>query len=252
MFNILNVTKLWRTSFFPRNSGPAPVGPGGPARPHGFLRDIVLVCAADAIVGVSFGVTAVAGGLPAWVPVAMSVLVFAGGAQVASASVLVAGGGPVAAVAAGVLLNTRFLPYGFAVADVTGGSWLTRLLGAHLTTDETIAFAVRETVPERRRAAFWTCGVLLFASWNAAVVLGVVAGAVIRNTGSFGLDSTFPAVLLALALPSMTERRTRAAAIVGAAVAVALTPVLPAGLPVLAGLCGLAFALPGREGSCSC
>jgi predicted branched-subunit amino acid permease len=232
LFNILNMVKLRRTS----------------SRSRGLLRDVVLVCAADTIVGVSFGVTAVAGGLPAWVPVAMSVFVFAGGAQVACASVLVAGGGPVAAVAAGALLNTRFLPYGFAVADVTGGRWLTRLLGAHLTTDETVAFAMRETDPERRRAAFWTCGVPLFAAWNAAVVLGVIAGTAIKNTSAFGLDATFPAVMLALAVPVMTERRTCAAAIAGAAVAVGLTPVLPPGLPVLAGLCGLAIAAPKRAG----
>jgi predicted branched-subunit amino acid permease len=88
----------------------------------------------------------------------------------------------------------------------------------------------------------------LFAAWNAAVVLGVIAGTAIKNTSAFGLDATFPAVMLALALPTMTERRTCAAAIAGAAVAVALTPVLPAGLPVMAGLCGLAFALPKRVG----
>ncbi len=158
--------------------------------PRDFLRDIVFVCAADAIIGVSFGVTAVAGGLPDWVPVAMSLLVFAGGSQVATASVLIAGGGPVAAVVAGALPNSRLLPYGFAVADVTGGSWLGRLAGAHLTTDESVAFATRETDPERRRAAFWTCGVLLFVVWNASVVLGVIvgadAGARVRRVGPAG------------------------------------------------------------------
>src|SRR5215469_15964028 len=100
-------------------------------------RDVALVCLADAIVGASFGATATAGGLPPWVPVVMSLLVFAGGSQIAATSIVLSGGGPVAAVAAGALLNTRLLPYGFAVADVTGtGPWYQRLLGAHLTTDE--------------------------------------------------------------------------------------------------------------------
>ena len=58
----------------------------------------------------SFGATAVAGGLPGWLPVAMSLLVFAGGAQFAAVGVVLAGGSPVAAVAAGALLNTRLFP----------------------------------------------------------------------------------------------------------------------------------------------
>jgi predicted branched-subunit amino acid permease len=204
-------------------------------------RDVALVCLADGIVGLSFGATAVAGGLPDWLPIVMSLLVFAGGAQFAAVSVVLAGGSPVAAVAAGAVLNTRLFPYGLAVADVTAGRWWTRLLGAQVTTDETTAFALRQTDPAARKTAFWTCGVPLFTVWNIAVVLGVLAGGAIKNTAAFGLDAEFPAVLLALALPTLAGRRTRAAAGTGAAAAVALTPVLPAGLPVLAALGGLAW-----------
>ena len=220
--------RLWRTSH-PASSHPA-TGP---------LRDALLICLADGIVGAAFGATAVAGGLPWWVPIIMSLIVFAGGSQIAATSVAIAGGGPLAAVAAGALLNTRLVPYGFAVAGITRGRWWTRLLGAHLTTDESVAFALRETDPRRAARAFWTCGTLLFAAWNAAVALGVLAGTTIRDTGALGLDATFPAVMLALALPTLTQPRARASAATGAAVAVALTPVLPAGLPILASLTGL-------------
>jgi predicted branched-subunit amino acid permease len=251
-------------------------------------RDVALVCLADGLVGLSFGATAVAGGLPWWVPVAMSLLVFAGGSQIAAVGVVLAGGSPFAAVAAGAVLNTRMFPYGLAVADVVGppdraepdgnartdgspalsGSaasgasaaggaggagravrrWLIRLLGAHVITDESVAFALRQTDPVRRRAAFWTCGLSLFGAWNVAVLLGVLAGSVVRNTNAFGLDATFPAVLIALALPALAELRTRVSAGTGAVIAVALTPVLPAGLPVLAALAGLATGWrPGRR-----
>ena len=219
-----------------------PGRPGGPGRLGRELRrDVALVCLADGIVAVSFGATAVAGGLPGWLPVLMSLVVFAGGAQFAAVGVVLAGGSPVAAVAAGVLLNTRLLPYGLGVADVTTGRWWTRLVGAHLTTDETVAFALRQSEPAARRTAFWTCGLALFSAWNVAVLLGVLAGTAVKNAAAFGLDATFPAVLLALALPTLADMRTRAAAGTGAAAAVALTPVLPAGLPVLAALGGLAW-----------
>ena len=243
-------------------------------------RDVALVCLADGLVGLSFGATAVAGGLPWWVPVAMSLLVFAGGSQIAAVGVVLAGGSPFAAVAAGAVLNTRLFPYGLAVADVVGPPsaarggaggggagaaggadgadamgagpavrrWLIRLLGAHLITDESVAFALRQSDPARRRAAFWTCGLSLFGAWNVAVLLGVLAGSVVRNTNAFGLDATFPAVLIALALPALAELRTRVSAGTGAVIAVALAPVLPAGLPVLAALAGLATGWrPGQR-----
>ena len=211
------------------------------------VRDIILVCAADAILSVSYGATSVAGGLPPWVPIVMSLIVFSGGAQIAATSIVLAGGNPFAAIAAGALLNTRLLPYGFTVADVTGGSWFKRLAGAHLTTDEAVAFALRQDSPERRRYAFWTCGVALYVSWNVATVAGTVAGTMMNNTGTFGLDATFPAMMLALALPAITRRRVAAAAGTGALAAVALTPVLPVGLPVLASLGGLAWLRRGRS-----
>ncbi|MFI6843826.1 AzlC family ABC transporter permease [Kitasatospora sp. NBC_00085] len=206
------------------------------------LRDIALVCVADALVGASFGAISVSGGLPPWVPIAMSVLVFAGGSQFAAVGVVLSGGGALAAVATGLVLNARLLPFGFTVAGVLDGPWWRRLLGAQLLTDESVAFALLQPDRRRRRAAFWLCGVALFVVWNAAVVLGAAAGGLIGDTDALGLDAAFPAVLLALVLPSLTDPRTRAAALAGAAVAVAATPFLPAGLPVLLALLGLVFA----------
>jgi len=202
-------------------------------------RDVALVCLADAVVGASFGAIAVAGGLPVWVPVVMSLLVFAGGAQFSAVGIVLAGGGPVAAVTTGLLLNTRHLPFGFAVADVLGPRPLTKVVGAHLMIDESVAFALGQSGPEMRRRAYWTSGVALFGVWNVAVLIGALAGQAIGDTDAFGLDAAFPAVLLALVLPALRDRQTRKAALVGAAIALIATPLLPAGLPVLISLLGL-------------
>src|SRR5690349_17091044 len=64
--------------------------------------------------GVSFGVLARPVMGPA-APIAMSILVFSGAAQFAALSVLAAGGGALAAITAGMLLNARWLPMGFAI-----------------------------------------------------------------------------------------------------------------------------------------
>jgi predicted branched-subunit amino acid permease len=63
---------------------------------RGLFRDIAFVCLADGVVGASFGAIAVSGGQAAWVPMAMSLLVFAGGAQFAALGIVLAGGNPLA------------------------------------------------------------------------------------------------------------------------------------------------------------
>jgi len=214
---------------------------------RGTVGDVALVCLADVVVGASFGAVTVGGGLPWWVPVAMSVLVFAGGAQFAAIGVVLAGGSPAAAVLAGLVLNARLLPYGFAVADTLGRSLPVRLLGAHLVTDESTAFTIRQSEPERRRAVFWLSAVGLFVCWNLAVVAGGALGRLVPDTDTLGLDAAFPAVVVALVVPALKDGGTRRAAAVGALLALVLTPLLPPGLPVLASLLGLlVLRAPGR------
>ncbi|MCG5212561.1 AzlC family ABC transporter permease [Streptosporangium soli] len=211
------------------------------------LRDIALVCLADGIVGLSYGAIAVGEGFAVWVPMLMSVVVFAGAAQFMFIGLVAAGGNPIAAVLAGLLVNARHLPFGFAVGDVLGRGWGRRIAGSHLMLDENVAFALAQDDPARRRVAYWTCGIGVFVCWNAGVVAGAVAGTAISDTDLFGLDAAFPAVLLALVLPALKDRRTRLAALAGAAVALAASPFLPAGLPVLLALAGVLLAWRPRE-----
>ncbi|MFF4506285.1 AzlC family ABC transporter permease [Streptomyces sp. NPDC001401] len=210
------------------------------------IRDASLVWLASGIVGVSFGAIAVAGGLPVWVPVVMSLVVYAGSAQFSAVGVLLAGGGPIAAAATGLLLNTRTAAFSLAIADTLGPGRLTRLLGAHLVTDETVAFALAQTDPVRRRRAFWVSGIGLFAVWNVGVLAGALAGGALGDTATYGLDAAFPAVLVALVLPTLrADVRIRRCALLGAAIALAVTPAVPAGVPVLLALAGL--FLHGRK-----
>lgn len=193
-------------------------------------------------VGASFGAIAIAYGLPVWLPSLMSVVVFAGGAQFLAVG-LFAAGNPLAAVFAGLLLNARHLPFGLAVAGTLGPRWRDRLIGSHLMTDEVVAFTLAEETPEARRRTYWLVAITLVISWNIGTVLGVLLGGVTGDPDAFGLDAAFPAALLALILPSLRDRDTRRVALTGAALAVLLTPVLPAGLPVLAALLGLLVLL---------
>ncbi|WP_241833028.1 AzlC family ABC transporter permease [Streptomyces caatingaensis] len=211
------------------------------------MRDIAAVALAMGIVGASFGALAVTAGEPLWVPVAMSLAVFAGGAQFATFDIAVGGGGTAAAVAAGLVLNARLLAYGLTVADVLDVRWPARLLGSHVLTDQSVAFARAERDPRRRRAAYLACGVLLFATWNAGTLVGALVGRTVGDARALGLDAAEPMVLLALVLPALRQRGVRRAASAGTAVALATVPFLPAGLPVLLALSGP--LLLAREGA---
>jgi 4-azaleucine resistance transporter AzlC len=215
--------------------------------PRDDVRDLLALTAAVGVVGMSFGALAAAVGVSLPMAVAMSVLVLSGGSQFLAISVVAAGGGMLPAVVGGLLLGARHLPYGLAMAPVVGRSWPARLLGAHLLIDEVVAFSRARGPGPRGRAAYWACGVALVSFWTLGTVVGALAGAAVPDPEAFGIDAAFPAALFALLLPALRGRgrgevRARRAAAAGSAVALAATPLLPAGLPVLAGLLGVAAA----------
>ena len=85
--------------------------------------------------------------------------------------------------------------------------------------------------------------------------MGGMIGSVVPNPDAFGLDAMFPAVLLALILPTLREpgrqgSGTRRAALAGVVIALATTPVLTAGLPVLLALAGLVLGVRRKEVRC--
>jgi 4-azaleucine resistance transporter AzlC len=209
------------------------------------LRDAVALAAAVGVVGASYGALAAAAGVPPAIAVGMSVLVLAGSSQFLVVAVVAAGGSPVAAVLGGLLLNTRHLPFGLAMSAVVADRWPGRLLGAHILIDEVVAFSRARGTGRRARVAYWTCGVLLATFWLLGTIVGLLAGAAVPDPSVFGVDAAFPAALLALVLPGLRRADARRVGLTAAAVALAATPFLPPGLPVLAGLLGLLAA--GRD-----
>jgi branched chain amino acid efflux pump len=226
-------------------------------------RDVSALAAAVLVIGVSFGAITVAAGLDAGRTVTMSLLVFAGGAQFLAVGVIGAGGSALTAVVAGLLLNSRLLPFGLAIADAVGGRGrggrllASRLVGSHLMTDESVAFALTQPDPARRRRAYWLAGAALYVAWNVGTLVGVLGGKAVGDPRVFGIDAAFPAGLLALLLPALRARPAMRVAVAAGALALATAPLLPPGLPVLVGLLGLVLALPvpsrraAREGGAS-
>ncbi len=214
------------------------------------IRSVAPIAAATALVGASFGAIAVSTGFDPWLAILMSLTVSSGGSQFVAVGVVAAGGAPIAAVVAGLVLNARHLPFGLVVGPWLGKRWSARLLGSQIIFDESVAFALAHRDKGNARAAFWTAGVILYSCWNIGTVVGVVAGEWIGDPNSFGVDAAFPAGILALLLPTLRDWQSRAVAASAAVLALVATPLLPPGGPVLVALGGLAAAAlptPGRK-----
>jgi 4-azaleucine resistance transporter AzlC len=165
--------------------------------------------------------------------IVMSVIVFAGASQFAATAVLAAGGSAAAAVIAGILLNTRFLPMGIAIAPSVPGGRLKRGIQGQALVDASWAVA---NVGGGRFDHQRLIGATLpqYVGWVAGTVLGVVFGDMLGDPHKLGLDAIFPAFFLALLLAEMRDRFSTSVALLGAGIAVALIPLVPAGLPVVA------------------
>lgn len=205
---------------------------------RGVIKAIVLVCLADGIVGLSYGSLAAAQGFPLWVPIALSTLVLAGASEFLFIGVVAGGGSPLTAAAAGLLVNARHLPFGIAVKDLVGQGGRS-LLGCHIMNDESVVFGISQPGLQQRRVAYWLCGLGIFAIWPLTVIGGAMIGRFIPDVSAIGLDAVFPAILIALIFPALRKRRTRIPALAGTALSVAVTPFVPAGMPVLFSLLGL-------------
>ena len=184
--------------------------------------------------GISFGVLARSLGWGVLAPIVFSVVAFSGSAQFAVAAVLGAGGGPLAAVVAAVLLNARFLPMGIAVAPFLKGGPLRRALEGQAIVDASWALASREG---GRFDGEFMIGATLpqLAAWIGGTVIGVLAGNMVGDVERLGLDVVFPAFFVALLMGELRGGKQKlAAALIAAALSLVLVPLVPPGVPVIA------------------
>jgi 4-azaleucine resistance transporter AzlC len=204
---------------------------GGPGYLDGVRAAAPIGIAAFAF-GLSFGVLARSAGMGRLAPVVMSLTTFAGSAQFAAASILAAGGGVAAAVAAAVLLNLRYGPMGLSAASTLEGPWWRRALAAQLVVDESWAIAQRDGRIDRHLLV--GAGLLLAVGWVGGTAVGALAGDLVADPASLGLDAAFPALFLALLAGQIKGRSRWLAAIGGALIALALMPVAGPGVPIIA------------------
>ena len=199
--------------------------------------------------GVSVGALGVAAGLSVTQTCALSVLMFTGGSQFALVGALGGGGSQLSGALSAVLLGARNGVYGVRLAPLLRVRGAQRLLAAHLVIDESTAVALGGEVQGVRagRLGFWATGLSVFVLWNAATLLGALAGSEVGDPRDFGLDAAAPAAFLAMLAPRLRDRQTWTIAVVAALVALAVVPLVPAGVPVLVAALVPAVAVLARR-----
>lgn len=232
-------------------------GPDEGAR-AGAVRAGLSVGVAVGVSGLAFGAAAVTAGLTVAQACALSLLAFTGASQFALAGVIGGGGGLVAGTLGAVLLGARNGLYGMRLARTLGVRGWRRLATAQVVIDETAAVATAQRGPAAARAGFYTTAVSLYLAWNATTLLGAVGTARLGDPGAIGLDVLGPAAFLALLWPRLTGARSGGetaegrwgavrVAVAAAVIAVAATPVLPPGVPVMLAAVAALPALIGRR-----
>jgi len=202
------------------------------ARLRAGLRAGAPYAVAGSLLSLSFGVLAQDAGLSALAAIVMSAIVFAGSAQFTAIAIVGSGGTVAAAIGAAALMNSRFLAMGAALGPSLPGGPLRRALQGQAIVDSAWTQASRGDGTFDRWVLFGSTAVQ-YVGWTGGTVAGALAGDTLGDPRALGLDALYPAFFVALLITEARDPRSRGVALLGAAIALALVPVAPPGVPIL-------------------
>jgi predicted branched-subunit amino acid permease len=194
------------------------------------------------------GVAMAKSGLTVGQAVGMSLIAYAGAAQLAALPLMLGGAPIVVTVLSALMVNLRFVIYSAALAPSFRMLPLKERLGlGYLVSDMGFVFYMRHELVSRhdpmRKWYFLGLGLMVFVVWHVASLIGLFAATMIPT--SWGLDFVGTLALIALLAPMLVARPAR----IGAAVA-AVSSLLLRGLPyklgvvaaIVAGIAAAVFA----------
>ncbi len=207
-------------------------------------RDALPIAVGIVPFGLVAGAAAVEAGYGLSGAVGFSVVVFAGASQLAAIDLLSGGSAIVVVVLTAWLINLRMVMYSAALAPwLSHESTRNRTGAAYVLTDQAFALSIThygDGAPiEDRLRYYFGVAVPLWLNWQVTTVIGALVGTKIPD--DIPLDFAIPLCFLVLIIPSVTDRPTAVAAVVGGvgAVIVAGTP-LSDGAIVLGAVAGIA------------
>ena len=198
------------------------------------VRDGMALGLAVGTSGLAFGAAAVGSGLSIAQACVLSLLAFTGASQFALAGSVAAGGSLIGGVAGAILLGSRNALYGLRLADLLPWQGVRKLVAAQGVIDETTAVTLAQPDVAAARLGFLATFATIYLTWNLTTLLGAFGAGRLGSPQALGIDVVGPAAFLALIWPRLRAGRTeRAVGLAGAVIALATTPFLPTGAPVI-------------------
>ncbi len=184
--------------------------------------------------GAISGVAMVAAGMPNYLAMLMSVLVYAGSSQLAALQLITSGTPLAIAILAGVVINLRFSIYSLSMAPHLAAArarW--RPLLSYLLSDNGYAMSLRGYEhPLSAADKVWyylgSCAAI-WTTWQIGTLTGVLLGT--RIPSAWHLEFSIVLTFLAIVAPTIRDR-----AVAAAAVAAGVTAILAWPLPLRLGL----------------
>lgn len=192
--------------------------------------------------GVLTGALAIDIGLSPWQAQAMSLLVFAGAAQLSALTMFAGGASTLAVFGSTFAISSRHLLYSIVfrqrMLQLSQG-W--RVLIAFVLTDEMFAVSEAHTRETGRFSALYAfaSGMCFYVVWNLATLIGVVVGDSIEDLDSLGLDFAIAATFIAMTFGDLRHRPIFATMLISGVLSILLKPILPDGYIVVAALAGM-------------
>jgi len=201
------------------------------------ITDGVVIGLTTGVYGLSFGALGATSGF-SWLNTQfLSLFLFSGASQFALVGFIGAGGGLAAALLTTWMLAARNGFYALRMAELLDLRGPKKWLAAQLTIDESTGLATSYDEPGNRslaRLGFWAAGISVYVFWNLATAIGYFAAGFIDDPLDFGVDAAIAAAFLALLWPRLKDQTARLVAGASVVLAIALVPVTPIGVPVLA------------------
>ena len=183
--------------------------------------------------GAAFGAAGVTAGFSILQTCLLSILLFSGASQFAVVGIMGAGGSAVSAIATSTLLGFRNALYGLQMAPILRVKGLKRILAAQITIDESTAVATLQENDADRRRGFYITGIGVYVFWNLFTFLGALGASAIGDPSVWGLDAAVPAAFCGLIWPRLKNKTHFVVSAVAIAWALLLTPITPAGIPII-------------------
>ena len=183
--------------------------------------------------GAAFGAAGVTAGFSILQTCLLSILLFSGASQFAVVGIMGAGGAAVSAIATSTLLGFRNALYGLQMAPILKVKGIKRILAAQITIDESTAVATLQENDADRRRGFYITGIGVYIFWNLFTFLGALGASAIGDPSVWGLDAAVPAAFCGLIWPRLKNKTHFVVSAVAIAWALLLTPITPAGIPII-------------------